>query len=636
MKMTCPEGKHCPSTDQEKVMACKQKWQRGWLRWFFPLAGLLALLWFLVRVIPKASRATYPCQRVAFPLASSFIIWLTGTLASAVVFRKAKYYLLRSRYVIAIVCIIAGIGTSFFAIRDWQRNTATADSRTPNDPVGVAQGINPGRVVWIYDSNATDWDGPYTGDGHWWEAGNTKMALVDQMFSLALHALTDAGNSAGAWDALFRHFNQTHDKGDIGYQAGEKITIKVNFVGFIHYGTSVDPATYELVRNLDYMNTSPQMMLALLRQLVYEAGAAQADITIGDTVSYFPNQYYDILHDEFPDVHYLDYAGTFGRTAVQASTVPFYWSKHPTGVAQDYVPLAYAEADYIINMANLKSHTGAAVTLCGKNHYGSLKRWPGQSGYYNLHIDLPSSIPAWGHYRNLVDLMGHEHIGGKTLLYCIDGLYAGEHPSRNSPTRMTMAPFGGDWSSSIFMSQDPVAIDSVGFDILWTEANEPGTAWSDVAGRITGGDDYLLEAAQADNPPSNTFYDPNHEGDVTRMASQGVHEHWNNATDRLYSRNLGSGIGIELSYLNDLCEGNFNCPVDQDVDGSDAALFKADFGRSLILDPCTGESPCNGDHDCDGDADGSDASVFKQDFGRGPFQRPCPACMQGEPWCVYR
>ena len=28
----------------------------------------------------------------------------------------------------------------------------------------------------------------------------------------------------------------------------------------------------------------------------------------------------------------------------------------------------------------------------------------------------------------------------------------------------------------------------------------------------------------------------------------------------------------------DFCEGNFDC--DQDVDGSDASVFKSDFGRS--------------------------------------------------------
>ena len=34
-----------------------------------------------------------------------------------------------------------------------------------------------------------------------------------------------------------------------------------------------------------------------------------------------------------------------------------------------------------------------------------------------------------------------------------------------------------------------------------------------------------------------------------RWPSQGVHEHWNNATDKQYTRNLGTGNGIELKYI---------------------------------------------------------------------------------------
>jgi hypothetical protein len=33
---------------------------------------------------------------------------------------------------------------------------------------------------------------------------------------------------------------------------------------------------------------------------------------------------------------------------------------------------------------------------------------------------------------------------------------------------------------------------------------------------------------------------------VERLSSLGVHEHWNNPTEMLYSRNLGAGDGIEL------------------------------------------------------------------------------------------
>jgi len=84
-----------------------------------------------------------------------------------------------------------------------------------------------------------------------------------------------------------------------------------------------------------------------------------------------------------------------------------------------------------------------------------------------------------------------------------------------------------------------VAIDSVGFDFLWTE-------WDNYP-RMPGVDDYLHEAALAGNPPSGTFYDPNHPVGTVRLASLGVHEHWNNAQDKQYSRNLGKREGIELA-----------------------------------------------------------------------------------------
>ena len=58
-----------------------------------PLIGFFSLIWFLLRVIPKPSRAMYPCQRVAFPIASGFVLWLMGLFSSIVFFKKLKNYL---------------------------------------------------------------------------------------------------------------------------------------------------------------------------------------------------------------------------------------------------------------------------------------------------------------------------------------------------------------------------------------------------------------------------------------------------------------------------------------------------------------------------------------------------------------
>ena len=157
------------------------------------------------------------------------------------------------------------------------------------------------------------------------------------MLSATICQLAGEADEAAAWDALIRHFNGHHDRGDVGYTPGEKIMIKVNLVG-CHYvpgwgGT--DPVSYDLTANLDYMNTSPQVMLALLRRLVYVVGAAQADITIGDPLCLFPNQYHAMLAGEFPDVNYLDHEGGTAehpRLAAANSPVPLYWSSHPAGV----------------------------------------------------------------------------------------------------------------------------------------------------------------------------------------------------------------------------------------------------------------------------------------------------------------
>ncbi len=511
------------------------------------IGGVLALIWFLIRVIPKPSRATYPCQRVAFPLASGFVVWLAGTISSIAAIRKAKRCFAQSRYILCVMLIALSVGSIWLAQSITTEKVLLADEPLANVPIGIAKGIHPGRVVWVHDPDATDWDGP--GQGYWWQSIHTNQAVVDQMMSRAIRALSGELTNAAAWDQLFRHFNKTIGEGDAGYTSGQKIFIKVNYVGCIKIW-SRQPVTkledYNL-RSMDYMNTSPQMIVALLRQLVDEAGVNEEDITVGDTLCYFPNEYYNICYEKFPNVRYLDYVGKFGRTKARLSSVPFYWSTpDAAGKKIDYVPASYVEADYLINLANLKSHNDqAGITLCAKNHYGSLVRKPARSQeYYDMHKDLPYTTPGMGRYRPLVDLMGHKHLGGKTLLYLIDGLYAGKHAKERAPRKWNSSPFNGDWSSSLFASQDPVAIDSVGFDFLWTE-------WDDAPHR-SGTSDYLVEAALADDPPSGIFYDPDHKGNVTMLASLGVYEHWNNPMDKQYSGNLGTGNGIELLKLSDV------------------------------------------------------------------------------------
>lgn len=585
----------------------KHKPKKRWALWLLPFTGLAALIWFLVRVIPKPSRATYPCQQVAFPLASGFIIWLTGTLGSIAAFRKAQNHLAKTRYVLAALSVFIGLAIAWLVLSHTGAKLVLAQERqVANDPMGVAKGVKPGRVVWIHDPNATDW--VYSSRNqtrHWYEQDHTNQAVVNSMISSAIRVLAGEQTDAAAWDALFRHFNQQRGKGNVGYRPGEKIGIKVNQT--LSYGANSatmnkSPASRNL---MNYIDNSPQLTIALLRQLMDVVGVAPGDISIGDPGRIMPNYWYDMVEPNCPGVVYIARIGGKGRTRSRWSGVEFHWSdpasKHWVGVTEvDHIPVCFAHADYLINFAILKSHDTGGITVCGKNHYGSLIRnpnagdQPNASNWYNMHTTLPSNTPGMGHYRCLVDLMGHQELGGKTMFCLVDGLFAGMNWD-SQPTKWQMEPFNDDWPSSIFLSMDPVAIDSVCFDFLYTE-------WSDYP-HLSGAHDYLHEAALANDPPSGTLYDP--ENDGIPLESLGVHEHWNNPTDKQYSRNLGTGEGIELVQANviDVIPGDFE--PDGDVDFDDLCVLSNYWLES-------NRRGCIGDLDGDRDVDFKDFAILAQ------------------------
>ena len=541
-----------------------------WMIILFPLAGLTALIWVLIRVVPKPSRAAYPCQKAAIPIAWIFVGWILGAICGIIGKWIGFKKLLSGRLFIGVFIVVI-ILLSVPAYLHFNKKTAVVEiDELPNHPIGTAKGVHPGRVVWVHDPDATDWDyqpprqpwdenGENTEAGFWWEDEHTDQAIVDAMMSKAIKALAGEPDEKAAWDALFRNTNKSLSRGDRGYEPGQKIAVKVNFctANLVKYRSS--RLTYDRSKaDKNKVDTSPHAVKALLGQLVYAVGVKQSDIWLGDTTALVPESYMRVFGKEFPDVHYFDAAGEQGRVKAEFSDVPLKWSTPDANESKvDYIPECFVQADYVINFAMLKGHF-AGITLCGKNHYGSLIRAPDCSvfgigrvdEYYDLHDSLPCAwwTPGMGHYRAIVDLIAHKDLGGKTVLYLVDGLYSGYYAG-GVPRRWKMPPFGdgqkGDWPSSLFVSQDPVAIDSVGYDFIREEWPRVATGGPADIGAMQGGEqDYLHEAALCPNSPSNTKYDP--EGDGIAAESLGVHEHWNNPIDKQYSRNLGTGDGIEL------------------------------------------------------------------------------------------
>ena len=67
----------------------------------FFIMGIVSTIWFLVRVVPKPSRATYPCMQVAAPLMSGFIVYLLSLGGIAIALRKVGQNLKKAKYIVA-------------------------------------------------------------------------------------------------------------------------------------------------------------------------------------------------------------------------------------------------------------------------------------------------------------------------------------------------------------------------------------------------------------------------------------------------------------------------------------------------------------------------------------------------------
>lgn len=411
-----------------------------------------------------------------------------------------------------------------------------------NNPMGEGKGIFPGRVTWVHNPEACKWDGQtepmkvVSATGEWWDDANCDPKVVDAMVSKALQGLTGKKSDKDAWSALFHHFNKSRGFGDMGYKRGEKISIKINMN---NDRSNKDP--WPSGRGMP----SPQVAHALLRQLVQNAGVPGEDITLFDATGdrYIGDPIYNrVTGDKDKRLHNIRFQVNPNRAAngremvVPDTSDPIKFSDPGVGTA--FVPKCVVEAKYRINLALLRAHGICGVTLCTKNNNGSIY-WPIKDywGPAIYHQWISRNRPL-GSYNAFVDIMGHRQIGGKGLLYMLDGLYSAQQSEINV---IRFQSFGDHWTSSLFMSQDPVAIDSVGLDFLRAEPR---------ATDVNGGhpDNFLHEAALVGNPPSGTKYDPEQDGSVV-VKSLGVHEHWNNPQEKKYSRNLGKNEGIELVAL---------------------------------------------------------------------------------------
>ncbi len=397
-----------------------------------------------------------------------------------------------------------------------------------HEAYGKGIGAVPGRVVWSHNPDSVEWDG----SGYWWETSHFDEAVILQMVNDGIASLGGRDTAKDGWDALFSANNNARNQSG-GYVTGEKIAIKANINGSAVFDDDTSGKT-----QMSY--TNPVLLKALLTSLVKEGGVNPSDITVYDVSRLFPDYMVEMCTDgELKGVRFV------GRSnGVADENAPINWSQKFSGKV-NFLPTCVTEAAYVINLANLKGHS-YGITLCGKNHFGSFINGntmrPPEGA--NLHRWLTKS--EMGIYSPLVDLTANADLGGKTVLYMLDALICA--PSEGASitaenSKWQQAPFNGDYTSSIFVSQDPVAIDSVGADFL---NNEPTVTLNNRSAADITNENYLHEAGLVGNAPSGTIYTDGNGHIVTNL---GVHEHWNNSEQKLYSRNLEKEEGIEIVQL---------------------------------------------------------------------------------------
>ena len=369
----------------------------------------------------------------------------------------------------------------------------------PNQPMGEGRGIHPGRVAWVHSPGVANWDGK---TGLWVEDRWNNQAKADRMVAEAVMQLTGEPTAKKAWRALFRNFNKTHGRGNRGYKKGETIAVKLNMNNAITHRDTIE------------LNSSPFVTLALLRSMVRDGGVRQHDIIVCEPSRAITDSIYNKVHREFPFIRMIDNLGGDGREKCEYYPEQIVYSvdngKMARGLAKCIV-----DADYLINSALLKTHSGPGVTLTTKNWYGATDinlLWR-QNAHNNVSQDKRNGKPQ---YKTFVDWMTHKDMGQKALLFIIDGTYGSRDVNGAPNPKWMKQPFCGDWACSLIVSQDEVACDAVGMDIIIGE-------WPEFQS-LNYCDEYLREAASLPNAPSGTVY--KQQG---RPVSQpvGLFEHWN-------------------------------------------------------------------------------------------------------------
>ena len=300
----------------------------------------------------------------------------------------------------------------------------------------------PPSVLRIHDGKAASWD---YGTGQYIQAIDGD--IVYSMITEGLLALTGKKTPKEAWRDILT-----------GYETGQRVAIKPNLNNTqIGYGQAI--------------MTSPQVISGVIRSLVEDGGVPPYTIFL-----------YDLTADPMPEIQAI--VDTFRVRTVwildrialkmewgddapdQSAAIPM---RKPVA-AEDgtpvtcYLPKVLTKAHHLINLPVLKAHQYIVTSSALKNHFGTVR--------FSNHHQYPPILHGPDIQSHIVDINAHPVVAERTRLILADALLGAPLFARGdigrAPTRWHTLPEGAT-PSSIFLSRDPVAIESVIADYVIEE-----------------------------------------------------------------------------------------------------------------------------------------------------------------------
>ena len=235
------------------------------------------------------------------------------------------------------------------------------------------------------------------------------------------------------------------------YQDGDRIAIKPNFNHLNH--------------GLRYTITSPQLINAVIKQLVEIVGVPAKNIYVYDLCKKIPADivrnsiFYSVQYVERNDQTTLvDKVKTrlFSGLASADRTAPITMRERIVdeqgAPVTCYLPKVLTQAEHLINMPLLTNHEFILNSGALKNHFGTVR--------FSNHNSYPAALHGDVLVRSITDINRNSHIQQKTRVVIADGIF-GVFDRGEGPGKSPWKTFNSAFPERILISKDPVAVDSV-------------------------------------------------------------------------------------------------------------------------------------------------------------------------------